>query len=374
MAGGPLDTTGLVTLLDHQGRRQSDERFDELASRLAPSDLRDMYRAMVVTRAFDNSAMALQRQGELGLWVQSLGQEGIQAGSGKALRASDYVFPSYREHVVAYQRGLDLPQMLRLFRGLEHGPWDPEEIGFHLYTLVIGAHTLHATGYAMGMDRDGRVGSGTGDDGAVICYLGDGATSQGDFNEALTFAAVTNAPIVFLIQNNQWAISEPTTRQSRIPLVHRADGFGIPSVRVDGNDPIAGYAVTSWALEHARSGNGPVLLEALTYRMGAHTSSDDPTKYRERAQEDYWRERDPIARLESYLTETGELPDDFVAEIEAEGKELADRARTLVRSWPAPPAASMFEHVYAHPHAAVETERAWFERYESSFTDTEAAR
>ena len=162
--------------------------------------------------------MSLQRQGELGLWVQSLGQEGAQVGSGAVLRNPDFAFPSYREHGVAFQRGVDLPQMLTIFRGLKHGAWDPADHNFHLYTLVIGAHTLHATGYAMGLDKDGLVASGDpARDGAVITYFGDGATAQGDVNEALVFASVYNAPVVFFCQNNQFAISEPTTRQRTCP-------------------------------------------------------------------------------------------------------------------------------------------------------------
>ena len=209
---------------------------------------------MVLVRRFDNEATSLQRQGELALYAQCLGQEAAQIGSGRALAPQDQVFPSYREHGVAYTRGVDLADVLRLFRGIDHGGWDPTAFGFHLYTLVIGSHTLHATGYAMGLQRDGAVGTGDpARDSAVVTYFGDGSTSQGDVNEALVFAAVNNAPVVFFCQNNQWAISEPTSKQSRVPLADRGPGFGIPSVRVDGNDVLATYAVTAEALERARS-------------------------------------------------------------------------------------------------------------------------
>jgi 2-oxoisovalerate dehydrogenase E1 component alpha subunit len=369
---GPLSEQGLVRLLDHHGQRLNDQTYSRYAEHLTPEDLREFWRDMNVLRAWDLEATSLQRQGELGLWVQSLGQEAAQIGSGRALRDPDFVFPSYREHGVAMTRGVDLPSILRIFRGLEHGSWVPEEHGFHLYTLVIGAHALHATGYAMGMDRDGLVGSGTADnDGAVVCYFGDGATSQGDIAEALTFASVNNAPIVFFCQNNQFAISEATTRQSTVPLADRAKGVGIPSVRVDGNDVIASHAVSQWALDHARSGNGPVFIEAYTYRIGAHTTSDDPTRYRTRADEEYWAERDPIARLTAYLESIGELPEDFKAEVAAEGKALATRTRETVRGWSTPATLEMFDHVYAQPHATVSAERAWFERYEKSFDDLE---
>ncbi len=376
MAGiGPLSEEGLVRLLTYKGKRVKNARFGPYAEHLTADDLRGFWRKMMITRAFDNEATSLQRQGELGLWVASLGQEAAQIGSASVLRDPDYVFPSYREHGVALMRGIDLPQILRTFRGHQHGAWDPAAHSFHLYTLVIGAHTLHAVGYAQAMDWDGLVGSGNPEsDGAVVCYFGDGATSQGDFNEALIFAAVNTAPVVFFLQNNQFAISESTTRQSKVPLAQRADGVGMENVRVDGNDVIAVHAVTAWAMEHARSGAGPVMIEALTYRMGAHTTSDDPTKYRTSADEDYWRERDPIARLEAHLTAIGELPEDFVESVTAECKQMGKRTREAVRSWPKPPKHLIFEHVYAEPHARVEAERAWFERYEATFADAEGAR
>lgn len=373
MAGiGPLSEEGLVRLLDRNGERIVDETFSPFAEHLTVEDLRGFWRDMIVTRAFDTEATSLQRQGELGLWVPSLGQEAAQIGSGRALREADYVFPSYREHGVALVRGVDMPSILRVFRGLEHSSWDPAAHGFHIYTLVIGAHTLHAVGYAQAMDWDGLVGSGdSSKDAAVICYFGDGATSQGDVNEAMVFAAVNNAPIVFFIQNNQFAISESTTRQSKVPLAQRASGFGIPSVRVDGNDVVAVHAVTRWAMEQARSGQGPVVIEALTYRMGAHTTSDDPTRYRSSADEDYWRDRDPIARLEAHLRALDALPEDFEAAVRAEGKEMGRVTREAVKSWLPGPTRTMFDHVYAAPHSLVEAERAWFTRYEASFTDAE---
>jgi len=376
MAGiGPLSEEGLVRLLDHTGERVADENFGPFAEHLTFEDLRGFWRDMVMTRAFDNEATSLQRQGELGLWVASLGQEAAQVGSGRALRDPDYAFPSYREHGVAFTRGVDMPSILRVFRGLEHSTWDPAAHNFHIYTLVIGAHSLHAVGYAQAMDWDGLVGSGNPDkDGAVICYFGDGATSQGDVNEAMVFAAVNNAPIVFFIQNNQFAISESTTRQSTVPLAQRAVGFGIPSVRVDGNDVVAVHAVTRWAMEHARAGAGPVVIEALTYRMGAHTTSDDPTRYRSSADEDYWRDRDPIARIETYLRGLGELPEDFEAAVRADAKELGRSTREQVKSWQPGPTDSIFEHVYAEPHPLVDAERSWFANYEASFTDKEMTR
>lgn len=376
MAGiGPLSEEGLVRLLDHEGRRVEDATYDPYASHLTMDDLRAFWRDMTLTRAFDLESTSLQRQGELGLWVPALGQEAAQIGSAHATRLPDHIFPSYREHGVLLTKGVDLPSTMGMWRGMEHSSWDPTAHGVHTYTLVIGAHAPHAVGYAQAMDWDGLVGSGDPEkDGAVVCYFGDGATSQGDVNEALVFAAVNNAPVVFFIQNNQFAISEPTTRQSKVPLAQRASGVGIPGVRVDGNDVVAVHAVTRWAMERARSGQGPVLIEALTYRMGAHTTSDDPTRYRTTSDEQYWKDRDPIARLETFLTTAGELPEDFKAQVEADGKELARRTRESVKGWQRGPVEQMFDHVYGTPHALVQEEKAWFNRYEASFADQEVAK
>src|SRR3712207_5312396 len=167
-------------------------------------------------------------------------------------------------------------------RGTTHGGWNPEDANFHLYTLVIGSQALHATGYAMGVKFDGAYGTGDpATDTAVMVYFGDGATSQGDVSEALVFAASYQTPQVFFLQNNHWAISVPVDRQSRTPLYQRPAGFGIPGIQIDGNDVLASYAVTAHSLDAARTGGGPRFIEALTYRIGAHTTSDDPTKYRD---------------------------------------------------------------------------------------------
>ncbi|MBD5785799.1 pyruvate dehydrogenase (acetyl-transferring) E1 component subunit alpha [Cellulosimicrobium terreum] len=373
LAGGP-DDAPLIQLVTPAGARVTTPETDPYRARVAhlgADDLRALYRDMVLTRRFDDEATSLQRQGELGLFAQSKGQEAAQIGSGRALAAQDYVFPSYREHGLSHVRDIDVVDRLRLYRGVDHGGWDTTVHNVHLYTLVIGSHVLHATGYAMGVQRDGLVGTGDAErDTAVVAYFGDGATSQGDVSEALVFAAVNNAPVVFFCQNNQWAISEPTTKQTRVPLYRRGDGFGIPSVRVDGNDVLACYAVAAEALERARTGGGPTFVEAFTYRMGAHTTSDDPTRYRSRAQEEYWRRRDPIDRLEALLRAEGTWDDAFAADVAAEADALGERLRTETRALAAPPSSSMFEHVYASPHSVVEAEKAWFEEYERSFEES----
>jgi pyruvate dehydrogenase E1 component alpha subunit len=236
-----------------------------------------------------------------------------------------------------------------------------------LYTLVIASQTLHATGYAMGISLDGL--SGTGDprtDEAVIVYLGDGATSQGDFNEALVFAASYQTPQLFFVQNNHWAISVPVSVQSRIPLYQRASGFGIPGIQIDGNDVLASYAVTARNLDAARAGEGPRLIEALTYRIGAHTSSDDPTKYRQDAELQSWLARDPIARFETWLRSRG-ADDAFFADIAQEAEDFAAdiRARTVALETPATD--KIFDHVYSEPHPVTAEQKQWLANYEASF-------
>ncbi|MFJ5547193.1 pyruvate dehydrogenase (acetyl-transferring) E1 component subunit alpha [Streptomyces sp. NPDC093225] len=352
----------LVQLLTPEGDRVEDPEFAPYVADISADDLRGLYRDMVLTRRFDAEATALQRQGELGLWASLLGQEAAQIGSGRALRDDDYVFPTYREHGVAWCRGVDPTNLLGMFRGVNHGGWDPNTNNFHLYTIVIGSQTLHATGYAMGIAKDGA-------DSAVIAYFGDGASSQGDVNEAFTFSAVYNAPVVFFCQNNQWAISEPTERQTRVPLYQRAAGFGFPGIRVDGNDVLACLAVTRWALERARRGEGPTLVEAFTYRMGAHTTSDDPTRYRRDEEREAWEAKDPIARVKAYLLASGGADEEFFASLESESETLGKRVREVVRAMPDPDGMSMFENVYADGHALVDEERAEFAAYLASFEE-----
>jgi 2-oxoisovalerate dehydrogenase E1 component alpha subunit len=357
-----------VQLLTPEGERVEHPEYSPYIADLSDEDLRGFYRDQVLIRRFDAEATALQRQGELGLWASLLGQEAAQVGSGRALRPQDYAFPTYREHGVAWCRGVNPLNLLGLFRGVNHGGWDPNENNFHLYTVVIGAQTLHAVGYAMGIQHDHAVGTNDPDrDAAVIAYFGDGASAQGDVNESFVYAASMNAPVVFFCQNNQWAISQPVEKQSRIPIYQRARGFGFPGVRVDGNDVLAVYAVTKAALNAARSGQGPMLIEAYTYRMGAHTTSDDPTKYRITAELEVWKLRDPIARLKAYLTSSLKADPGFFEAVEAEADELAAKVREGCLNMPDPAPLTMFDNVYVEEHPLIEAERAGFAAYAASF-------
>ena len=358
--------TDLVQLLTPEGERVADTRFDGYVADVGVTALQDLYRDMVLVRRFDREANALQRQGQLGIWVPLLGQEAAQIGAGRALAPQDMAFPSYREHGVAWCRGIDPTELLGIFRGTDNGSWDPKATGFHLYTIVIGNQCLNATGYAMGQRFESKVGD-PADGEATICFFGDGATSQGDVHEGFVWAAVYDAPVVFYCQNNQWAISEPTDRQSRVPLYKRAQGYGFPGIRVDGNDVLACLAVTRWALEECRTGNGPVLIEAFTYRMDAHTTSDDPSRYRLADELELWKLKDPIERVRVHLVRGHQVEPEFFDGVQAESDELAARFREFCMSMSPPAPDRMFSQVYAEGSPQLDAQRAAFLEYQASF-------
>lgn len=309
-----------------------------------------LYRDMARARRLDQEALALQRQGELGLWLQSWGQEAAQVGSMRALRESDFVFPSYRDHAAAMVRGIEPSELLSQWRGAVHAGWDPAKYNFHFNSLVLGTQTLHATGYAMGCLLDGG-------DHVVATYFGDGAASQGDVNEAFNWAAARSLPVLFICQNNQWAISTPTDLQYAAPVHQRAAGFGLRSFFVDGNDVLAVHAVSLRAAELVRSGEGPALIEAVTFRMAGHSTSDDPKKYRDSAEFDAWDLKDPLRRLR-VLLENHDTPASFFADLDAELDALAVDTRAACRGIEAPGLDAVFEHTYAHPHPLVASERS----------------
>src|SRR6478735_891906 len=358
----------LIQLLSPEGTLTGNDDFPiEVTADL----LRGLYRDMVLVRRFDREGNALQRQGQLNIWVPLLGQEAAQVGAGRAMRPADMAFPSYREHGVAWCRGIDPTELLGIFRGTDQGGWDSRATRFHLYTIVIGNQCLNATGYAMGQKFESKVGDGP-DAEATMCFFGDGATSQGDVHEGFVWAAVYDAPVVFYCQNNQWAISEPNERQTRVPLYRRAQGYGFPGIRVDGNDVLACLAVSRWALEECRSGNGPVLIEAFTYRMDAHTTSDDPSRYRLADELELWELLDPIERVRVHLVREHGVGQDFVAGVADEADALGERLRAYCRAMPKPEISRIFDHVYTDPHAQVERQRAEFTEYLAGFDDVDA--
>ena len=360
----------MIQMLTPEGERVSSGEYDAFAAELTDEDLRGFYKDMVLVRRVDAEGNALQRQGQLGLWAPLYGQEAAQIGMGRASRPQDFVFPTYREHGLAWCRGVPPETLLGMFRGQNHSGWDPQALRFHAYTIVIGSQALHATGYAMGIQMDGDVGTGDMErDAVAIACFGDGATSQGDVSEALTFAGAFNAPVLFFCQNNQWAISEPTSVQTPAPLYTRGQGFGVPGVRVDGNDPIAMYAVSRASLDSVRAGHGPMLIEAYTYRMGAHTTADDPTKYRDDAVTEAWKAKDPIKRLRIYLENETDTAPEFFTAVDDEADALAARIREACVSMIEPDASEIFDNVFAEPHALIEEETAAYLEYLDSFAD-----
>ncbi|HSO93570.1 MAG TPA: pyruvate dehydrogenase (acetyl-transferring) E1 component subunit alpha [Candidatus Dormibacteraeota bacterium] len=317
--------------------------------------LRDLYKKMVVIRRADQEALNLQRQGQLGLWGQFLGQEAIHVGATLALRDSDWIFPSYREFGMAMCRGVDPAEMLTLFRGLTHGAWDPRRYRFAPLAIPVATQIPHAVGFAMGCRFKKS-------DEAVLVTFGDGATSEGDWHEAMNFAGVFKAPVVFLCQNNYWAISVPFTRQTAGSIAERAEGYGFPGIRIDGNDILSVYAATRAAAERARSGEGPYLIEAVTYRMGAHTSSDDPTRYRKASEVDAWSAKDPIASYRNWLSAQGALDGDYERDVLEEAERVASQMREKLARAPMPPAGeTIYGHVFQHPPAQFLQEREEFE-------------
>ncbi|MGW8813046.1 thiamine pyrophosphate-dependent enzyme [Gordonia terrae] len=330
-----------------------------------PTKVLDFYRDMFLARRFDQEAYNLQRQGELGLWLSCQGQEAAQVGSIRAVRDSDYVFPAYREHAAALCRGLSPSEMLAQWRGTAHGGWDPAAHRFHINSLVLSTQLLHATGYALGVSADRRRDASV--DEVVLCYFGDGSASQGDANEALNWAAVTDAPMVFFCQNNQWAISTPSAAQSKTPLHVRAAGFGLPSTLVDGNDVLAVHAATSAAVQRVRDGGAPEFIEAVTYRMAGHSTSDDPSRYRDSCDVEFWNARDPLVRVRRLLDHSGWGTAEFFRSVDEEADELAAATRSACHSLENPLLESTFQHTLVHETASVEQERERYTAWRNSF-------
>lgn len=280
-----------------------------------PLDLeetRRLYRAMVAARLYDRKGSALQRQGRLATYPPFEGQEAAQVGSAAALRADDWMVATYRDAAAMWFHGYPWELLLLQRMGDERGGAPPEGVNVLPPSITVGAHLLHAVGLAWAERLQGR-------DRIAIAYFGDGATSEGDFHEALNFAGVYRLPVVFLCENNQYAISTPRERQTAAPSIAvRAEGYGFPGVLVDGNDLFAVYRATAEAVDRARSGGGPTLVEALTYRIGPHTTADDPRRYRSEAEVEEWRRRDPIERVRRYLVRARAWDPGWQAQVEAE--------------------------------------------------------
>ncbi|RME74409.1 MAG: pyruvate dehydrogenase (acetyl-transferring) E1 component subunit alpha [Planctomycetota bacterium] len=327
---------------------------------LDPERLLSLYRNMVRLRVFDRRALNLQRQGRINFYAPASGQEAAMIGSAAALEPQDVAYPTYRESGVCLQRGMSLRTMAdQLFgnaRDLVKGRqmpnhWSSREHNIVSISSCIATQIPQAAG--TGMAQRFR-----GENAATICYFGDGATSEGDFHAGLNFAGVFRANTVFFCQNNQWAITVPVTRQTAAPSIAiKASAYGFEGIRIDGNDLLVVYKTVREALEKARSGGGPTLIEALTYRMGPHSTSDDPRRYRTEQEVETWRRRDPIERLQRYLEARGWIDAEQVERIAAEAKEEVDRAISEAEAVGPPEPETLFEDVYARPTPQLERER-----------------
>ena len=318
---------------------------------LSDDDLRGLLRHMIRARRLDRECFALQRQGELTVYPPFEGQEAAQVGSAFALGPEDWAFPTFRELAAALVRGVDPVQYLWYHRGTWHGgPYDPRATRFGPICVPVATQICHAVGVAMGLRLDGS-------DGCALAYFGDGSASEGDFHEGANLAAVFGAPAVLLCQNNGWAISVPTRQQTAGEIWRRADGYGFPGVRVDGNDVLAVYRETATAVARARRGEGPTLIEALTYRLGPHTTADDATRYRDEAEVERWRAFDPIARYRAWLASTGRADEDLVASYEEEAETWVAEVRAALIATEPPPTEWMFDWTYAEPPALLDRQR-----------------
>lgn len=319
---------------------------------LSTEQLRSLYRLMALSRRVDRQAINLTRQGALGVFASSHGQEAAQVGAVFALEADDWLFPTYRETVATFARGVDIVELLALFSGSWHCGFDPYQYRVAPLTTPLATQALHATGLAMAA----RIRH---DPIVALTFFGDGAASEGDAHEALNMAAVSAAPVVFVVQNNGYAISVPyrlQTKASSIAL--RAAGVGMPGIRVDGNDVISVYGAVRTAVDRARRGDGPTLIEAVTYRLEPHTTADDTSRYRSEDEAAAWRARDPVELFLRVLRDRQVVDDAFLAEVDAEGEAVAARMRDALFDAPAGDPREMFDHVYAAPTPQLEAQRA----------------
>ena len=313
--------------------------------------LLNLYRKMVLARRFETQVTALTRQGRLATYPSALGQEACEISSVAALRSTDWIFPTYRDTIALLTRGVSPIEILTFFRGDWHTGFDPYEYRVSPQSTPLATQALHAVGLATAAKLKG-------DDTVALTFLGDGSTSEGDAHEAFNFAAVWQAPVVFIIQNNQYAISVPIAKQSHSrTLADRAIGYGMPGYYVDGNDAAAMYAVISDAVQRARSGGGPTMIEGLTYRIEAHTNSDDPTRYREKSEVDHWKTLDPIDRLDRYLDSTGVLTEAIRLETSEAAETLAVSTRDAMNESTELNPLELFDHVYANPRPTLRAQR-----------------
>lgn len=339
--------TELFQILDAHGNE-----VGPVPAGLSDDDLTEMLRLCLFGRDFDKKAIALQRRGKLGTFAPMSGQEAVVVGSVFALdRDHDWVVPQYREQLAMLHWGLPLSTYFLQRQGHPRGADLPEHGRLFPQQVALAAHMPHAVGLAWGLRL-------RGERAVAACYFGDGSTSEGDFHEACNLAGVVKAPVIFICQNNQWAISTPLAKQTAGVIADRAAGYGIAGVRVDGNDPLAMYQVTGDARDRALDGGGPTLIEAVTYRLGAHTTADDPSRYVDADEEVKWRERDPLIRFRAWMQATGRWDDDAEQQAAEWGNAQIDEAVAgVAAAGPAEPAL-LFDNVYATAPEQLAAQRA----------------
>jgi len=334
-------TRALTVEVDLIGPAGGAEDSKDIAVDLSAQELVTLYRQLVFGRRFDRECINLAKQGHLAVYASSAGQEAVQVGAVSALRDQDWLFPTYRDSVATVSRGVDPVEVLALFRGTRHSGFDSRAHRVAPLCTPIASQTLHAAGLAMAS----RLLS---EDVVALALIGDGGTSEGEFHEALGFAAVFDAPAVFVVQNNQWAISVPIAKQTRaVTLAHKAVAHGMKAMRVDGNDILAVHMAIKLAVAGAHAGAGPTLVEAITYRIEPHTTSDDPRRYRTPDEELSWRSRDPVSRLEKTLTDSGTLDDQTKQTINDEADEFALDMRQRLIDLQNPEPHEIFDFVYS---------------------------
>jgi pyruvate dehydrogenase E1 component alpha subunit len=341
-----------LSILDADGNLDA-----ALEPRIPPEDLGRLYRTYLLARRFDERMLRLQRQGRVGTFGPIRGHEAAVLGSAYALRPTDWLVPYYREWPAYMWRGWPLESLILFYAGYSEGLRVPDGLRDLPLCIPIASQVPHAVGVAYAARYKGE-------DSVALCYFGDGASSHGDCQEALNFAGVFQAPVVFICLNNQWAISVPRARQTRArTLAQKAVAYGFPGVQVDGNDLLAVYAATREAVDRARAGGGPTLIEAVTYRLSMHTTADDPTKYRSEDEVKAWEAREPWPRFRRYAERKGVVNEQIHAEIEAgveaEIRQGVERAEARMR----PDLMAVFDHVYAEPTAHLLAQREALARH-----------
>jgi pyruvate dehydrogenase E1 component subunit alpha len=339
----PQFTIEHLSVLDADGNLDS-----AVEPPIPPEELKRLYRSMVLARRFDERMLRLQRQGRIGTFAPIKGQEAAQLGSVATLRRTDWMVPSFRETAAMLWRGWPMERILLFFAGYLEGGQPAAEQHDLPVCIPVSTQLPHAVGLAYGAQY-------RGDDVVVMVYCGDGATSEGDFHEAMNFAGVWHVPVVFVIQNNQWAISIPLKKQTHSrTIAQKALAYGFPGIQVDGNDVLAVYAACNEAVSRARQGNGPTLVECVTYRLGVHTTSDDPTKYRSAEEVASWERKDPLTRFGAYLQKRDLLEPGIEEQI---GQEIGAAVRSFEATAAADPL-TMFDHAYRERPAGLEEQRA----------------